>query len=175
MTAVIRRARSGDCIALSRLAETTFRETFVDGFGIPYPPSDLAEFLAGACSARAFGAMLAAPGLAVWAAEDGEDLVAYATAGPCVLPHPDAKPWDGELKRLYIARGRQGQGLGRAMLRTVLDWLEERGEVQWVGVWSENHRAQRLYTDAGFEKVGEYDFPVGRHLDREFILRRVSG
>ena len=25
----------------------------------------------------------------------------------------------------------------------------------------------------GFEKAGEYDYPVGRTLDREFILRRI--
>jgi RimJ/RimL family protein N-acetyltransferase len=42
----------------------------------------------------------------------------------------------------------------------------------YIGVWSGNAGAQRLYARHGFEKIGEYDFPVGQHLDREFILRQ---
>ena len=42
----------------------------------------------------------------------------------------------------------------------------------WIGVWSENHGAQRLYARHGFEKVGEYEFKVGQTRDHEFILRR---
>ena len=42
----------------------------------------------------------------------------------------------------------------------------------WIGVWSGNAKAQRLYAAHGFEKVGEYDYPVGAWRDREFILRR---
>lgn len=42
----------------------------------------------------------------------------------------------------------------------------------WVGVWSGNLKAQKLYAAHGFEKAGEYQYPVGRWLDDEFILRR---
>jgi len=40
-------------------------------------------------------------------------------------------------------------------------------------VWSENLRAQSLYRGYGFEKAGEYSFPVGETLDRELIFRRI--
>ena len=53
-----------------------------------------------------------------------------------------------------------------------LDWLEKPGRMLWIGVWSENFGAQKLYGRLGFEKVGEYEFPVGGTRDREFILRR---
>ena len=55
-----------------------------------------------------------------------------------------------------------------------LGWLGERyGEApQWIGVWSENLRAQSLYRAYGFEKAGEYIFPVGETQDLEFIFRR---
>jgi ribosomal protein S18 acetylase RimI-like enzyme len=43
---------------------------------------------------------------------------------------------------------------------------------QWVGVWSENQKAQQLYLAYGFEKVGEYTFPVGETEDRDFIFCR---
>jgi ribosomal protein S18 acetylase RimI-like enzyme len=53
-------------------------------------------------------------------------------------------------------------------------WLERDGpRTIWIGVWSENHGAQRFYARQGFEKVGEYGFAVGSTVDREFILRRT--
>ena len=44
--------------------------------------------------------------------------------------------------------------------------------VQWLGVWSGNLRAQRFYRRYGFEKAGEYNYPVGKVVDREFIFHR---
>ena len=44
----------------------------------------------------------------------------------------------------------------------------------WIGVWSENYGAQRLYARHGFEIVGEYSFMVGDHADRELITRRPA-
>ena len=41
-----------------------------------------------------------------------------------------------------------------------------------IGVWSGNLKAQKLYAAYGFEKAGDYQYPVGRWLDDEFILRR---
>ena len=35
---VLRRARLADAEALAQLGRQTFQETFLDGFGIPYPP-----------------------------------------------------------------------------------------------------------------------------------------
>ena len=55
-------------------------------------------------------------------------------------------------------------------------WLLERDgpRTLWIGVWSENLGAQRFYGRYGFEKVGEYLFPVGNTNDHEFILRRLK-
>ena len=46
------------------------------------------------------------------------------------------------------------------------------GRDLWIGVWSQNFGAQRFYARYGFGKVGDYEFPVGRVRDHEFILRR---
>ena len=37
---------------------------------------------------------------------------------------------------------------------------------------STNAKAQKLYAAYGFEKAGEYQYPVGAWMDDEFILRR---
>lgn len=104
-----------------------------------------------------------------------DGLIGYVTACPAHLPHPDVAPGDGEVQRLYILRGYQGGGRGTLLLRTALEWLERDGpRTLWIGVWSENHGAQRFYARHGFKIVGEYSFMVGDHADREFITRRPA-
>ena len=98
-----------------------------------------------------------------------------ALAGPCGLPHAEVTPACGELKRIYLLKAWQNGGLGRRLFAETLDWLQAAGpRAIWIGVWSENFGAQRLYRRRGFEKVGEYGFAVGQTIDREFILRRPA-
>ncbi|WGM38628.1 GNAT family N-acetyltransferase [Caulobacter sp. NIBR1757] len=165
----IRRAGPADAEALSRIGAETFSETF----GHLYPPEDLSAFLAYAYGLERTRADLADPAKASWLVEQEGQVVGYASAGPCGLPHDEARPADGELYRLYLFKAHQGGGLGRRLLDTVLAWLERDGpRTLWIGVWSENHGAQRLYGRLGFERVGDYIFPVGKTMDEEFILRR---
>lgn len=172
--AILRPPVPADAAALSELGKRTFVETFVHGFAIPYPDDDLEFFLEEAFGLEATRARLADPASFWLIAEAEGRLVAYAQSGPCNLPHPDATPEQGELKRLYVAREAQGTGLGRALMDASMDWLERnfKGPL-WIGVWSGNDKAQRLYRAYGFDFAGEYEFPVGRVRDREFILRRA--
>jgi len=168
---VIRRATSDDAQALSTIG----RATFVETFGHLYPPEDLSHFIQQAYGLERTRQILANPRKASWIVKADGKVVGYALAGPCGLPHPDVGPRDGELKRLYLLKDYQGGGTGSRLLAEVLDWLEAQGRSRiWIGVWSENHGAQRLYSRAGFKKVGEYEFPVGRVRDREFILVRTA-
>lgn len=169
----LRLATPEDAASLSALAERTFVDTFVRGFQIPYPEADLAAYRRKAFELTELRASLLDPARWWLVAEQGGTLIGFAEAGPCGLPHPEASPAHGELKRLYLDQPAQGQGLGRAMLDRALSWLEQRAEGPlWLGVWSGNLKAQNLYFRHGFTKVGEYDYPVGSWLDREFILRR---
>ena len=171
--AVIRPARPEDAEPLARLGRQTFIDTFVTGFGIPYPEDDLAAFLDSSFSTAATETKLAEPGAAWWVAERDGDLLAFANAGPNGLPHPDARPSHMELRRLYVSKAAQGLGLGTKLLTLSLDWMEAHTDGPlWIGVWSGNLKAQKLYAAHGFEKAGEYQYPVGRWLDDEFILRR---
>ena len=169
----LRRANASDADRLAEIGDSTFRETFLDGFAIPYPPEDLSRFMAANYAPAAFARKLADPRQASWLAEREGVAQAYANAGPCVLPHPDACPEHAELHRLYVLRSAQGLGLGRRLLDAALAWMTARGAgPQWLGVWSGNLKAQKLYAAYGFRKVGEYRFPVGDWRDDEFILRR---
>ena len=169
MTDKLRRATIEDADTVSSLGARTFTETFAH----LYPPEDLETFLAYAYGLERPRRDLADPAMASWLLELDGQAIGYATAGPAGLPHPDVRPGDGELNRIYVLKGFQGGGRGSLLLTTALDWLEREGPRRlWIGVWSENLGAQKLYGRLGFEKVGEYFFPVGETRDLEFILRR---
>ena len=167
----LRRATVDDAAALASLAARTFTETF----GHLYPPEDLDAFLRESYGVERQRTILSHPDYAVWLLEDAGGAFGHVAAGPCGLPHADVKPGDGEIKRLYLLRGRQNGGHGTRLMDAAMDWLLREGpRTLWVGVWSENFGAQRFYQRRGFRKVGEYLFPVGATRDLEFILRRPA-
>jgi diamine N-acetyltransferase len=171
MPVSIRRATPADAENVVDITRCNFIETF----GHLYPPEDLAYFLENSYSLDAHRKLLADENCAIWLLEDDGRAIGHAVAGPCGLPHPDVREGDGELKRLYILKEAHNGGWGGKLFQTVLDWLERNGpRTLWIGVWSENLGAQRFYGRYGFEKVGEYLFPVGKTNDHEFILRREA-
>ena len=167
---IIRRAGTADAAALALITERTFTETF----GHLYPPDDLAEYVSRYCTPESCRKLLDDPKVGAWlvGAEDAAP-VGYATAGACKLPVENREPHAGEIRQLYVLATHQNQRLGAKLLDIALGWLAEQSfSPLYIGVWSENHGAQRFYGRYGFKKVGEYGFPVGKTVDHEFILKR---
>lgn len=165
----IREARAFDATALVDLGRTTYTETFGDG----YPPEDLAYYLDTAYSEEDFARQIAEPSSGVWVLED-EELGGYITCGDCKLPSDLVQSGDGEIKRIYVLQKYQRGGWGAKLLETALDWLIETGRrTIYLGVWSQNYAAQRLYERYGFSHCDEYEFIVGKTRDREFIYRKL--
>jgi ribosomal protein S18 acetylase RimI-like enzyme len=171
---ILREASPADAEALARLKLETFRDTFLEaGFGVPYPPEDLAVFEKEAYDPAHVADELADPERKTWVVEADGKLLGYAHVGPTKLPHRDAEPHHGELYQLYVRREAQGMKLGGRLLAVALEHLgATRPGPIWLGVWSGNLRAQAVYAASGFARVGEYEFPVGAWRDQEFILRR---
>ena len=168
---VIRRAGAADAETLAALGVRTFSHAFEH----LYDPRDYADYVAQAYALDRIRGDLADRAKALWLVEVDGQAVGYALAGPCGLPHDDVTSACGELKRIYFVREVQGGGLGKALFNQVMAWLQADGPRDvWIGVWSENLGALRFYERHGFAKAGEYDFHVGRQVDREFILRKPA-
>jgi len=171
MAVSIRQATPEDAEVISDLAARTFTQTF----GHLYPAQDLHDFLQENYAVERARIVLAHPDYAIFLAEQDGVAIGHSAAGPCGLPHGEVAPEDGELKRLYLLNTHQNGGIGSQLFHTTMDWLQRAGpRTLWLSVWSQNSGAQRFYARHGFEKVGEYKFPVGRVLDDEFILRRLA-
>ena len=166
----IRRATPDDASILAVLGAATFSETF----GHLYPPEDLHAFLSSSHSLDAWTRTLVDSQRAVWVAELGDaPPIGFIVVGACKLPVEHREPIAGEVQQLYVLAQHHNLRLGSRLMDIGLEWLEARGRTPlYIGVWSENLGAQRFYRRYGFDRVGEYGFPVGQTVDREFILRR---
>jgi diamine N-acetyltransferase len=165
----IRRALTEDAQALAALGAATFSETF----GHLYPPEDLQAFLVASHSVDTWHQTLADSERATWLAITGDLPIGFITVGACKLPIENRGKNAGEIQQLYVLSRYHNLRLGSRLMSIGLEWLEVHGQTPiYVGVWSENLGAHRFYGRYGFTKVGEYGFPVGKTVDREFILKR---
>jgi len=163
-----RDATVDDCDALSAL----MRETFMATFGHLYRAEDLAAFLAASYApAVQYAEIIDSERETRLALRNGV-AVGYAQIGPFTLPH-DAGPAHAlELYRLYVVADVQGKGVAATLMDWAMARMRARGATQgFLGVWSQNSRAQKFYARYGFAKVGQYQFAVGAALDDEWILR----
>ncbi|KAG0370558.1 N-acetyltransferase GCN5 [Gamsiella multidivaricata] len=167
----LRQAVPEDAPVLAELGALTFTHTF----GHMYTPKDLQDFLTTTYTLEQHLNPLTDSRESFWLLEDDNcQALAFGWAGACKLPVPNLESTAGEIKRLYVHPDHQGKNLGSRILKKMLAWLEDEGfGPLYIGVWSENYGAQRLYARYGFEKVCEYEFAVGNHRDREFIFKRA--
>jgi ribosomal protein S18 acetylase RimI-like enzyme len=118
--------------------------------------------------------LLADPQRAVWVAALADATPAgFIAVGACKLPIENRESSAGEIQQLYVLARHHNLRLGSRLMDIGMEWLDAQGLAPvYIGVWSENLGAQRFYGRYGFSKVGEYGFPVGKTVDREFILKR---
>ena len=79
---------------------------------------------------------------------------------------------------IYVAQGRHGHGIGKALLREVIRRCTEGGFTQMVAVVgnSANTGSQRLHESLGFERVGvlrDVGFKFGRWVDTVLMQRAL--
>jgi len=172
VTLTLRPASADDSAALAALG----RDSFVEKFGHLYTPENLEAFLEGAFSEGAIAAELADTGRIYRLAVDAEGKL----AGYCKIALATSFPEHArgectmELKQLYTAPHRTGQGIGAALMDWAMAEFRQRGaDEAHLSVWSENFGAHKFYRRYGFEKLADIHFWVGNHRDDEFLFARM--
>ena len=76
-----------------------------------------------------------------------------------------------EIERIYVTRGHQGGGLGRALVEQAFALARQMGKrMVWLGVWEKNTNAIAFYERIGFRKAGTHHFMVGSDRQTDFIM-----
>jgi ribosomal protein S18 acetylase RimI-like enzyme len=165
----IRRAEDDDALALSVLAERTFRAAFAE--------LNTAANMQLHCAAS-YGHALQLAEIRgsrreTWVAEAENGLVAFVqlrldAASPMISGEGPV-----EIQRFYVDASRHGAGLAHQLMAHVLARAEVAGSgALWLGVWERNSRALAFYRKWGFDVVGEHTFKVGDDPQRDLVMRR---
>lgn len=150
---------------------TLGRDTFVETFGPLYRKEDLDHFLREVYSDEIIAEELADPKLTHRVIEENGKLVAFIKVGPVHVPAKSLSPDAAEIWQIYVRQSHLGQGLGDQLMVWAMDHFETiKASEIYVSVFSENPRAIRFYQKYGFQKIDEYDFPVGDQIDLEWIM-----
>lgn len=167
----LRSATPDDLDKLARLG----RETFIETFGPLYSAKDLNTFLDKAYSENTIARELKDPRLTHQVIDNGQDLVAFIKIGPVHVPVENPAPDAMEIWQIYVRREFISHGFGKQLMTWADEEFQKRkiGDI-YVSVFSENDRAIRFYQHHGFQKHGEYGFPVGDQIDLEWIMLRPA-
>ena len=165
----IRRAVEDDALALSVLAEATFRAAFAE--------SNTAANMQLHCAAHYGQALQLAEiresSLETWVAELDSRLVAYIQLRFDAASLAIEGKRSVEIQRFYVDASHHGTGLARELMAHAVARADAVGcAVLWLGVWERNAKALAFYRKWGFEIVGEHIFKVGADPQRDLLMRR---
>ncbi len=178
-------ASDADIAAIDVFARKSFRDTFFEACG--YTEEDLQQYFDDTYRPLHWRELLHNPKRHVLVAYTQNSIdrsgaflrgqiVGYAcVGGPTDLPvdiEDEARERCGDLLRCYVDPSVFGRGVAKRLVDMGLKWLLPRftGDV-YIGVWSENWRAQSFYKKYGAKVVKEYLYPVGDKHDKEYVMR----
>ena len=167
---LIRAATVADTQALAEFGARTFFETFA----ADNTPEDMRLHLKSAWHPDLQRAEILDAGLDTLLAFVGGQLAGFAQLRPAPPPAGIGALKPVELKRFYVDKPWQGQGVARALM----DAVEQRARAHearelWLGVWERNERAHAFYRKCGFCKVGTQIFVVGTDPQTDHVMLRV--
>lgn len=171
----VRRAVPSDAAELARIAAITFP--------LACPPSTTEaakeHFIATKLSREAFAGYLASPDHLLLLAEvDGASagytmLITGDPSDPDVAAAVTARP-TVELSKVYVMPEQHGAGVAAALMDASVAAARETGAVSvWLGVNTQNARANRFYDKSGFRIVGAKKFRLGDVDEDDFVRERT--
>jgi diamine N-acetyltransferase len=166
----IRRATEADAAVLSEFGA----RTFLEAFGADNAPDDMRLHLDSAWRPELQRAEILDLELdTLLAVSDGGVLAGFAQLHAGRAPSGVATVRPMELKRFYVDKPFQGQGLAARLMQAVHQQALVRGARElWLGVWERNERAQAFYRKHGFRQVGTKIFMVGTDPQTDHVMLR---
>jgi ribosomal protein S18 acetylase RimI-like enzyme len=164
---ITRQALASDSIALARLADQTFRDTFTAGSS----SSDMQQHCEESYHPDIQLQEIQDSNLITVLTEYEGELTGFAQIR-LISPKKDISGnRQSELSRLYVSNDWQGKGVAHKLMTEVLaSAAKVQSDYMWLGVWEENPRAIAFYRKYDFSIVGEHIFSVGTDPQRDLIM-----
>ena len=68
-----------------------------------------------------------------------------------------------KMERLYLLEEFHGLGFGKLLFDFNINLIKKNNQAgTWLYVWIKNYKALKFYEKTGFQKIGDYDFPVSK-------------
>ncbi|KAJ9143239.1 hypothetical protein NKR19_g6919 [Coniochaeta hoffmannii] len=171
---VLRPATVEDAAQVATLGAHVFSVTF----GHTVTPQQLQDYLDESYSIKAVAKDIIDPSkdMVVAAMQEGDGvtvivgfaLLTRGSSEPCVAHLGSATV---ELQRLYVHPDCHGQGVGQRLAMELEDMARSQGfAYMWLGVWEDNHKAQKVYERLGYKVVGDHDFVIGGDVQTDHIM-----
>ena len=149
------------------------RRCFYEAFAEQTAPEDMAAYLKTTFKQETIAAQIKAKRSLFFIAEVDAIAAGYVYSYPTDPPDCVRDPAAIQLIRLYLRKSYYGQGVGNALMRTVLDQAGARGyRTVWLSSWKLNDRANAFYRRWKFTVVGDQQFTVGADVQEDYIFSR---
>src|SRR5437879_10038629 len=142
MVSLVRAAGIDDAAAIARVHVATWKTAYRGLL-----PDDFLASLSESHYQERWQRTIADHGSGVYVAEDGREVVAFASGG---RERAGEDGFGGELYAIYVMRESQGRGHGRALVRAVTAGLRKMGLTEMI-VWvlRDNFPTRRFYERLG--------------------------
>ncbi len=148
-------------------------------------PDDYLEGLSYDESEHLWQDVIAAGDGCVFVAEDGGEVIGFASGSPRERFSRELREYEGELKTVYVLPSHKGVGVGRQLVGAVARHLVDRGvNSMLLWVFAENRAARGFYESLGGVPVAEDGFELGGAWlsevaygwkDLDVLLGRLAG
>lgn len=166
---MIRLATSEDASSLAALSIEVWLNTYIRN-GVN---AFFAEYVFKEFTPRRFAQLISETDETIWVSQNAVGIDGFIRVSQGSIA-PVVECSDIEISTLYVQPRHQGNGAGRRLLQTALEFCAEaNGSSIWLTVNAENERATSFYTRHGFEKVGLTYFHIGGERYPNHVLRAV--
>ncbi len=165
----IKRASSGDIIALQQIGRQTFAETFSDSNS----EENLLKYLEEGFSSEKLARELSDAGSVFYFAILNGQVIGYLKLNTGQA-QTELKEEDGlEIERIYVLGAYYGKKVGQLLYDQAIQVAVELGSFYvWLGVWEQNSRAIRFYQKNGFKEFDKHIFRLGEEEQTDLMMKK---
>ena len=164
---MVRLANVGDASSLAAVSLEVWLNTYIrNGVNAFFADYALEQF-----TAARFEEILSSANETIWVSQNSIGIEGFIRVSLGSVAPIDICS-DVEISTLYVQPRHQGNGAGRRLLETGLEFCASTGRPNaWLSVNAGNERAADFYSRNGFEKVGETHFQIGDQTYPNHVLR----